>query len=138
MSGTTPPEVDPLDFNQIFSGLQQDQHNKRQNSNGSSFGGYYDHATPDQGQGQVQRHRSGSNLSQGYQQSSEESRQNSFPLEQSTLIATGMLMQLEGDYRAPIYISVRRAVLQRSWDMGMQVEQDNRNTYTPPTRSSST
>ena len=89
MSGTTPPEVDPLDFNQIFSGLQQDQHNKRQNSNGSSFGGYYDHATPDQGQGQVQRHRSGSNLSQGYQQSSEESRQNSFPLEQSTLIATG-------------------------------------------------
>jgi hypothetical protein len=89
MSGTTPPEVDPLDFNQIFSGLQQDQHNKRQNSNGSSFGGYYDHATPDQGQGQVQRHRSGSILSQGYQQSSEESRQNSFPIVKSTLIATG-------------------------------------------------
>lgn len=91
MSGTTPPEVDPLDFNQIFSGLQQDQHNKRQNSNGSSFGGYYDHATPEQsqGHGHGQRHRSSSNQSQGYQQSNESTRQNSFPLEQSTLIATG-------------------------------------------------
>lgn len=90
MSGTTPPEVDPLDFNQIFSGLQQDQHNKRQNSNGSSFGGYYDHATPDQGS-QSQRHRSGSShgQGQGYQQAREDLRQDSFPLEQSTILATG-------------------------------------------------
>jgi hypothetical protein len=90
MSGTTPPEVDPLDFNQIFSGLQQDQQNKRTQSNGSSFGGYYDHATPDQGQTQGQRHRSSSNFSQGgYQQSREDLRQDSFPLGPSTLIATG-------------------------------------------------
>lgn len=88
MSGTTPPEVDPLDFNQIFSGLQQDQNNKRTQSNGSSFGGYYDHSTPEQSHGQ--RHRSGSNQSQGHgYQSRDDRRQDSFPLGPSTLIATG-------------------------------------------------
>jgi len=88
MSGTTPPEVDPLDFNQIFSGLQQDQHNQRSQSNGSSFGGYYDHSTPDQSHGQ--RHRSGSNHSQGQEYPSRDDiRQDSFPVGPSTLIATG-------------------------------------------------
>jgi hypothetical protein len=84
MSGMTPPEVDPLDFNQIFSGLQA-QSNKRTQSNGSSFEGYYD----EPGRPQAQRQGSGSNTNQnyGYQQSSEHSRQNSYPFE-STMIAT--------------------------------------------------
>lgn len=86
MSGMTPPEVDPLDFNQIFSGLQA-QNNKRTQSNGSSFEGYYD----DSSRPQAQRQGSGSNQNQNYrdgqQQSSEHSRQNSYPFE-STMIAT--------------------------------------------------
>lgn len=86
-TGTTPPEVDQLDF----SGIYDKQVKERTRSNGSSFSGQYD--TPYR-----PPHRaSNSSLHNGWQQqqpqqtpqSNPHSRQNSFPLDhQPTLIAT--------------------------------------------------
>jgi hypothetical protein len=91
-SGTTPPEVDPLDFSRIYG----QQVKERTQSNGSSLGGQYDGP---------QRQSSNNSLNHGWQQqqnnqqhrSNEHSRQNSFPLDlQPTLIATAPGRRVSG------------------------------------------
>lgn len=91
-SGTTPPEVDPLDFSRIYG----QQVRERTQSNGSSFGSHFDGP---------QRQSSNHSLNNGWQQqqqnqqhrSNDHSRQNSFPLDlQPTLIATAPGRRVSG------------------------------------------